>query len=186
MVRPDDDPDIALDFDDAIQVAAICGGRVGNVPRPYELTYYASSGDRWELALSALEIADIADGHMGALVLHCCSDESCDAKFATPDGTCSRCDYFEDSRFGSFVGSEAAARLRDAGVPESAALTREGITLSLGEPDATGGGTPLSEKRYVPPWIKYRLEDRQLHIAFDEEGIVQKVTVMEKDWRPGV
>ena len=34
------DPDIVLDFDDAIQVGAVCGGRYGKKPRPYVLTYY--------------------------------------------------------------------------------------------------------------------------------------------------
>ena len=33
------DPDIVLDFDDAIQVGPVCGGRYGKKPRPYVLTY---------------------------------------------------------------------------------------------------------------------------------------------------
>ena len=46
------DPDIRLDYDDAIQVGAVCGGRIGTKPRPYVLTYYPE-GDgergRWFL-----------------------------------------------------------------------------------------------------------------------------------------
>jgi hypothetical protein len=38
--RAKHDPDIALDFDDAIQVGAVCGGRCGTKQRPYELTYH--------------------------------------------------------------------------------------------------------------------------------------------------
>ncbi len=38
--RAKQSPDIVLDFDDAIQVGAVCGGRYGKKPRPYVLTYF--------------------------------------------------------------------------------------------------------------------------------------------------
>ena len=34
------DPDIVLDYDDAIQTGAVSGGRYGKDARPYVLTYY--------------------------------------------------------------------------------------------------------------------------------------------------
>src|SRR5215475_434975 len=61
------DPDINLDFGDAIQVGAVCGGRYGKKARPYVLTYFPE-GDadkgRWFLTLHRTEVEDIGDGRM--------------------------------------------------------------------------------------------------------------------------
>src|SRR5437879_1131098 len=67
------DPDIVLDYDDAIQVGAVCGGRYGKEPRPYVLTYYPE-GDaergRWLLTLHRTEIEDIGDGRMAEITMY--------------------------------------------------------------------------------------------------------------------
>ena len=50
------DPDIVLDYDDAIQVGAVCGGRYGEKPRPYVLTYFPEG----EGKLSRAVVSDTA------------------------------------------------------------------------------------------------------------------------------
>jgi hypothetical protein len=93
------DPDIVLDFDDAIQVGAVCGGRYGKKPRPYVLTYYPE-GDadrgRWFLTLHRTEVEDIADGHMTEITLHCCTSADCRCKFREADEHCFYCDYVDE------------------------------------------------------------------------------------------
>jgi hypothetical protein len=184
IVEAEDDPDIHLAYSDAIQSGPLCGGRIGTAARPYLLTYYARSGDRWELAFSSLEISDVADGHTQDLRLYCCVAEDCDSKFSLVDQACSRCDYIEDSRFGTFKGPEAEARLREAGLSPEAPLTREGIVAALGEPTEVGGDIHWSGS-YVWPWVKFHFPDRQLRVEFDKHGHVRDVTLLEPDWEPG-
>ena len=67
------DPDVRVDYDDAIQCGCLVGGRVKTGKRPFKFTYYPE-GDRttkarWRLALHPLEIEDIADGCMTELTL---------------------------------------------------------------------------------------------------------------------
>ena len=93
------DPDIVLDFDDAIQVGAVCGGRYGKKPRPYVLTYYPE-GDtergRWFLTLHRAEIEDIGDGLMTEITMHCRTSVDCRCKFREADEHCFYCDYVEE------------------------------------------------------------------------------------------
>lgn len=93
------DPDIRLDFDDAIQVGAVCGGRHGKKSRPYVLTYYPQ-GDterrRWFLTLHRTEIEDIGDGHLTELTMYCCTSVDCRCKFRETDEYCFYCDYVEE------------------------------------------------------------------------------------------
>jgi hypothetical protein len=93
------DPDIDLDYDDAIQVGTVCGGRYRKKARPYVLTYHPE-GDtrrgRWFLTLHQTEIEDIADGHMTELAMFCCVSPDCRTKFREADDLCFFCDYDED------------------------------------------------------------------------------------------
>jgi len=93
------DPDIVLDFDDAIQVGAVCGGRYGKKPRPYVLTYFPQ-GDtqrgRWYLTLHRTEIEDIGDGRTTEIRMYCCTSPECRCKFREADDTCFYCDYTEE------------------------------------------------------------------------------------------
>jgi hypothetical protein len=90
------DPDIHLDFDDAIQVGGVCGGRYGTRQRPFVLTYYPE-GDtvrgRWFLTLHRTEVEDIGDGRMTEISMYCCTSPECRCKFREADGHCDRCDY---------------------------------------------------------------------------------------------
>src|SRR5665213_2283329 len=92
------DPDIHLDFDDAIQVGAVCGGRCGSKQRPFVLTYYPD-GDaergRWFLSLHRTEVEDIADGRMTEITMSCCTSPDCRSKFREAGDYCGHCDYVE-------------------------------------------------------------------------------------------
>jgi hypothetical protein len=94
-----DDPDIILDFDDAIQVGGVCGGRYGKKARPYVLTYYPE-GDtkrgKWYMTLHGTEIEDIADGRMSEISMYCCTSTDCRCKFREEKEACSYCDYEQD------------------------------------------------------------------------------------------
>ncbi len=93
------DPDIVLDFDDAIQVGRVCGGRYGKKPRPYVLTYYPE-GDtergRWFLTLHRTEVEDIGDGRMTEIALYCCTSADCRCKFREANDHCFYCDYVDE------------------------------------------------------------------------------------------
>ena len=79
LAEADADPEIYLDFDDAIQVGALCGGRCGPASHPFVFTYFPS-GDwtrrRWHLSLHRAEIEDIAEGRMVEILMYCCKAQN--------------------------------------------------------------------------------------------------------------
>lgn len=184
------DPDIRLDYDDAIQVGAVCGGRYGKKPRTYVLTYYPE-GDRergrWFLTFDRTEIEDIGDGCLAAISLYCCTSPECRCKFREPDDHCFYCDYADDPNFGNFTFPEAETRLaqrRIAGLSEHS--TKDDVVAALGAPDEAGGGTKQPPLGYIWPWIKYRRPDCQLLFEFNKNNTrIRSITIMEKDWEPG-
>jgi hypothetical protein len=93
------DPDINLNYDDAIQVGAVCGGRYGKKPRPYVLTYYPEDDKekgRWYLTLHGTEVEDIGDRRMTEITMFCCTSPDCRSKFREADEHCFYCDYVDD------------------------------------------------------------------------------------------
>ena len=94
------DPEVDLDYDDAIQVGgAICGGRYGDKRRPYVLTYYPEGNrdrGKWFLALHRTEIEDISDGIMNEITMYCCVSPNCQCKFRQEDDHCGNCDYIAE------------------------------------------------------------------------------------------
>jgi hypothetical protein len=92
------DPDIHLDFDDAIQVERICGGRSPSDRRRFDLTYYPSGYPdcRWRLRLHKLEIEDISDGMMAEITLWSCTSPGCDCKSREAADGCPHCDRKRD------------------------------------------------------------------------------------------
>jgi hypothetical protein len=98
LIEDADEPH-RFDYDDAIQVGPICGGRTGAKSRPYEFTYFPT-GDttrgRWYLRLTESEIEDIGDGRISKLPMHCCTSKNCRTKFSKKGSRCDFCDYFED------------------------------------------------------------------------------------------
>jgi len=99
ILEAKNDPDIKLDFDDAIQVGAVCGGRFGKMQRPYVLTYYPQGDNdkgRWFLTLHRTEIEVIADGRMTDLTMYCCTSADCRCKFREGDEHCFHWDYVDE------------------------------------------------------------------------------------------
>lgn len=90
------DPDISLKYDDAIQVAAECGGKYASKHRPFVLTYYSEEDrdrGRWFLILHHTEIEDIGDGRMTEITMYRCISPDCKCKFREQDDHCFYCDY---------------------------------------------------------------------------------------------
>jgi hypothetical protein len=183
------DPDIRLDYDDAIQVGAVCGGCYGKNPRPYVLTYYPtgdSEKERWFLTLHKTEIEDISDGRMTEISMNCCISAECRYKFRETDEHCFDCDYFDDPDFGTFDFPLAMERLIQRGISSiSQTSTLDDVLEVLGQPDEAGGNVP-SSIGYIWPWIRYRGNDCQIRFEFDKEmSSIRNISVIEKDWKPG-
>ncbi len=153
---------------------------------------YFPTGDaergRWFLTLHTTEIEGIADGRITELALHCCTAGGCRSKFCEAGEHCFFCDYADDPAYGTFAFPEALARLTERGVTGlSAESTRDDVAAALGPPDAAGGGTTHPPLGYVWPWIVYQRPDCQLRFEFSRsDRRVRSVTVMEKDWKPGM
>jgi hypothetical protein len=95
----ENDSDIEVDYDDAIQVDGLCGGRYHEGKRPFGFTYFPADRDergRWYLTLLPLEIENIADGVMTEIMMYCCTSTDCRMKFREADETCFYCDYYDD------------------------------------------------------------------------------------------
>lgn len=81
-----------IDHGDALQSSALCGGRTGTEPRPFEFTYYGPAGSHWYLQFAKIQLRDIAQGHLREILLYKCDRDDCQDHFATPDAVCARCD----------------------------------------------------------------------------------------------
>jgi len=184
------DPSISLSHGDAIQIGVVCGGRYGKKNRPYVLTYFPGNDcgrKRWFLTLHRTEINDIADGTMNELFMYCCTSSDCQCKFRECDEYCFYCDYIDDPNFGTFSFPQALEKLAQRGIQGvTAAPKREDVVALLGEPDEAGGGIEQSLRRHIPVWVKYHRVDCQLHFEFFRSGEIKHVTVMEKNWKPGL
>lgn len=91
----------SIDYGDAIQVGAVCGGRVGTKLRPFVFTYYPSDDPRhgkWYLTLHRTEVEDIASGQMTEIAMYCCTSPRCNMKFREADERCFDCDYEDDEQ----------------------------------------------------------------------------------------
>ena len=183
------DPDIELDYDDAIQAGAVTGGRVGERSRPYVLAYLPTGDEergRWSLALHPAEIEDIADGRMTEIALHCCTSPGCRRKFRGPDELCVDCDHVLDPIDAHLPIAEALPRLEAMGIAGlTAAATRDDVVAALGPPRESGGGAKDANLGHIKPWIKYHRPGSQLRFEFGRRGAVRAVTFLPADWRPG-
>jgi hypothetical protein len=188
--RAKHDSDFELDYDDAIQVDAICGGKIGTKLRPYVFTF-SPTGDpdsgQWQLTLHKTEIEDIADGRMTEVTMSCCTDQGCRRKFREADEECSQCDERIDPLFGSFHFPEATEKLTAIGVHGlEECSTREEVITLLGTPDQSCGGEKSNTFGYIFPWIKYMRSDCQLRFEFDKQcKSVRLVSIIEANWVPG-
>lgn len=184
------DPDVRVDYDDAIQLGCLIGGRVGSDKRPFEFTYYRD-GDhagaaRWHLALHPIEIEDIVDGHMTEITLYCCRTPDCGCISNDPEYFCS-CDYVNDPYSGSIDLSdtvEALNRVGISGLCESS--THDDVLGVLGEPHQSGGGEKNPVFGYIWPWIKYNRTECQVRFEFHTSGKLRGVSILDPDWKPGI
>lgn len=89
----------AIDYDDAIQIGSLCGGRVGSKMRPYVFSYTPAgrAPERWALNLHRTEINDIADGLMTEILMDCCTAHDCSNQFRETGESCTHCDYENDT-----------------------------------------------------------------------------------------
>jgi hypothetical protein len=182
------DSDVNIDFDDAIQIGPICGGRYKKKPSQFEFRY-RPDGDRqkgtWYLDFHKVDIEDIADGRQTEVMLYCCTTPGCNSKFSKADGHCD-CDYVKDPDFGTFEFPEAASKLSQRGVTGIAQGTnREQVYAILGIPGNSGGDSHDSILGYIWPWIKYHRDDCQLRFEFDNDDRIRNITILERDWVPG-
>ncbi len=183
------DPDVRLDYGDAIQCGCLIGGRVGSKKRPFEFTYYPatdrSSKSRCHLSLHPLEIEDIVDGCMTELILYCCRSPECGHRSTDPDRRCS-CEYVEDPYSGNIKLTDADEALRRIGLPEiTQDASRDEIVQQLGEPQETGGGEKHATFGYIWPWIKYHRVDYQLRFQFQKSGRLRGISILDPNWKPG-
>ncbi len=182
------DPDISIDFDDAIQTSALCGGRCGKGKRPFQFTYYHKANgkkSKWFLEFHLLEIEDIADGRMTALWLYCCQTHHCGHKSSNPDNLCS-CDWSEDPHFGNIEFPAATETLRNLGIKDITADSNvQEVIDILGQPTAAGGDREHPPLGYIHPWIKYHRTDCQLRFEFNKGKGLRMISVMEPNWQAG-
>jgi hypothetical protein len=182
------DPDVRVDFDDAIQVGCLVGGRVGTGKRPFEFTYYQRDGIRetqWHLALHMLEIEDISDGCMTEITLYCCRTPDCGHKSNDPEYLCD-CDYVNDPYVGNIYFPDALEALRRLGITEIAESSRrDDVIKLLGEPTLSGGGEKDPEYGYIWPWIKYHRTDCQLRFEFQKSRKLRMISILDPNWEPG-
>ncbi len=183
------DMDVRVDYGDAIQADSLVGGRIGDDKRPYEFLYYAGEENRdhrWHLALSKLDIDDIAEGFQTELTLYRCQNKACGHTANRPDRLCG-CDYDRDDFFDNYPIARAAEILERLKVPPfDEATTRSEVIAQLGDPTESGGGFKDSTLGYIHRWIKYQREDCQLRFEFGNKGKLTIVSVLEPDWEPGI
>lgn len=176
------DPDINIDYGDALQTKDLCGGRYGKGPRPYVFTYYPT-GDtkvgKWYLTLGETEIEDIVDGHLQSIRMYCCASPGCRTKFREADDSCLFCDYFDDPNYGTFSVSDGL-KLLDArgvdGIHEDS--SRDDIIRVLGSPHSAGGGNKDPSLGYIRPWISYDHGDIRIRFEF-RKGRILTISIFE-------
>jgi hypothetical protein len=65
-----DDPDENIDFDDAIQIGSLCGGRLNRRHEIYEFSYFQATGDVWAFKVPRTILDGIADGSIDKLTVN--------------------------------------------------------------------------------------------------------------------
>ncbi len=65
-----DDPDENIDFDDAIQVGSLCGGRLDCRRDTYLFSYHQDNGDVWSFKAPRTILDGIADGSIDKLTVN--------------------------------------------------------------------------------------------------------------------
>ena len=61
------DPDVNIDYDDAIQIGSLCGGRLNHRQDVYLFSYHHNNGDVWSFKAPRTVLDGIADGTIDKL-----------------------------------------------------------------------------------------------------------------------
>ncbi len=87
--------DVNIDFDDAIQIGGLCGGR--NRRGYLDFTWHLGTEPRckWFFSLHEFEIQNYAHGIVSELQLYMCDTATCMCGSALSEFTCFHCDYVE-------------------------------------------------------------------------------------------
>ncbi len=64
-----DDPDENIDYDDAIQIGSLCGGRLDHWRDTYLFSYHLDNGDVWSFNVPRTVLDGIADGSINKLTV---------------------------------------------------------------------------------------------------------------------
>ncbi len=84
--------------DDLLQSRRVYGGLIDGSADQYGFTFFPGEGTRrkWELQLSAAQIADVARREIQRFSLWACVDDSCGSMFWSEKETCFHCDWVDD------------------------------------------------------------------------------------------
>jgi hypothetical protein len=173
------DPDVSIDFDDAIQIGDLCGGRTKKAEQ-FEFSYYPGTGETWLLELGRQQMDDIASGKLAHLTIEVLTSTP-----APGDVT-----VLEQERhpwnLPDLPLEEACEKLHALEICDiEPTATRDEVVQCLGEPTHTGGATHDSLLGYTHPWVKYHLPQCQLRFEFEDAGELRSIMFLPPDWEPG-
>ncbi len=95
MSEMEQEPDIELDYGDAIQADGLVGGPVAPDSDEFLFTFYPDGDEcrgRWHLRLTRDDMEDIAEGVVTTWPVFVCESDDCRYKWARADERCMRCD----------------------------------------------------------------------------------------------
>jgi hypothetical protein len=81
-----DDPDENIDYDDAIQIGSLCGGRVNRRQEIYLFSYHHAIGDVWSFTVPRTILVGIADGSIDKLTVNASVPQTVANKAVNPSG----------------------------------------------------------------------------------------------------
>ena len=81
-----DDPDENIDYDDAIQIGSLCGGRLNRRHDMYLFSYYQTNGDVWSFKAPRTLLDGIADGSIGKITVDALVPKNVANKALNTDG----------------------------------------------------------------------------------------------------
>jgi hypothetical protein len=81
-----DDPDENVDYDDAIQIGSLCGGRLDRRRDIYLFSYHLDNGDVWSFKVPRTVLDGIADGSIDKLTVDASVPKNVANKAVNPSG----------------------------------------------------------------------------------------------------
>jgi hypothetical protein len=99
LIKHNDEVTI-IESDDLIQTEFAYGGLLEEGADRFRFTYFPEENTRpkWNIELTASEIAKIAEGEKRTLTLWKCQNPNCRSFFSSESETCFDCDYVDDGQ----------------------------------------------------------------------------------------